>query len=77
MRPEREGAGRPWGQPGAAEESTNIAILADRGRLGNCANCGIRIDLRGGALNCRTCLAWHRWYSAHRLASRYLQETAR
>jgi len=45
--------------------------------LGNCINCGQHIRLTAGVTTCPTCAAWRRWYSAHRIASRYLREVAR
>lgn len=45
--------------------------------LGNCINCGQHIRLTGGATTCATCRAWHRWYRAWRLSSRYLREATR
>lgn len=75
------------GDRGSAESRTSTAIVAEPAevgkqatpflRLGACVNCGQRIKLLGGVTTCPTCSAWRRWYSAHRLASRYLREAAR
>lgn len=67
----------PDSNRGAAPKDQRARIFSFPPVMGNCASRGIQIDLRGCAPNCRTCSAWHRWYSAHRLASRYLKETAR
>ena len=87
MRPSEGAADRvaPAGTADQAQRADSVAEPAEAGkqavvpflRLGNCANCGIRIRLVGGATTCPTCSAWRRWYIAHRLASRYLREVAR
>lgn len=83
-----EGAAGCWQATGTADQAQRPAMIAEHGgagkqavdsflRLGTCANCGQHIRLIGGATTCPTCSAWRRWYSAHRLASRYLREVAR
>lgn len=71
---------RDWGAgdrrqptPSAIDDSSPD-ILTTSMRLGNCASCGIRIDVTAGSLRCPTCAAWRRWFSAHRLASQELRE---
>lgn len=75
---ERGASGREWGQPDRIAEGTDDdEIIPLAPRLGNCINCGQYIRLVGGATTCPTCSAWRRWYSAHRIASRYLREVPR
>ena len=76
MRPARGGeSGREWGQPDRiAESRDDDEIIRAAQKLGNCASCGQRIRLVGGATTCPTCAAWRRWFIAHRIASRYLRE---
>ena len=77
MRPD-EGAGRSLaGDRASAGAENSTVIFASGLRLGNCAGCGIRIDVRAGTMRCATCAAWRRWYSAHRVASQALREIAR
>ena len=64
----------------APDASREAAQVNQRTRiippLGNCINCGQHIRLTGGVTTCATCKAWLRWYSAHRIASRYLREVS-
>lgn len=61
----------------ATQENQRTRIFASHQSVGNCSSCGTRIRLLRGVSTCSTCSAWSRWYSAHRLASRYLREAAR
>ena len=82
-RPE-SAAGR-WQATESAEDTQRTASLAEHvevGKqamppIGTCINCGQHIRLTGGATTCGTCRAWHRWYRAWRLSSRYLREATR
>lgn len=78
MSPAR-GAARPLGgDRGTAEHAKDdTAIIAAAQYLGNCINCGSRIELVGGATSCPTCSAWKRWYSAQRIACGYMREASR
>ncbi len=79
MRP-TEGAGGECGARRAAEEEQRTAIIPLRPRAGNygaCVGCGIAITPSATTLRCRTCAAWARWFSAHRIASAALQEAQR
>lgn len=44
--------------------------------VGRCISCGQHIRMTIPS-TCATCRAWHRWYSARRIASRYLREAMR
>lgn len=83
-----EGAADRVAPAGTAGQTQRTVMIAEHGGagkqavspflpLGACASCGQHIRLIGGATTCPTCSAWRRWYSAHRLASRYLREVAR
>ncbi len=55
---ERGASGREWGQPdriaGGTDDNKIIRLHRD---WGNCASCGQRIRLVGGATTCPTCWA--------------------
>lgn len=71
---ERETAARDASREAAQEDQLAACIIPP---LGACINCGQHIRLVAGVTTCRTCAAWRRWYSAHRIASRYLREVQR
>lgn len=81
MRRER-GAGGEVTLAGAAEDRTGTRIVTEHDverkqpNVGRCINCGHHIRVTVSS-TCGTCRAWHRWYSAHRLATRYLREATR
>ncbi len=77
MRPTERGAGGEVALAGAAEDRERKAIIPPMPDLGNCANCGAHVRLIGGTTTCPTCAAWHRWYSAHRIASQALRGVTR
>jgi hypothetical protein len=80
-----EGAAGRCQTTGTAEDEQRIVILAEQRTarkqamppIGNCASCGQHIRLVGDVTTCGTCRAWHRWYRAWRLSSRYLREVTR
>lgn len=84
MRPSEGAAdrGAPAGTAGQHISTASLAEPAEVGKqamppIGACINCGQHIRLTGGATTCGTCRAWHRWYRAWRLSSRYLREAQR
>lgn len=74
---EKRTAARDASREAAPSENTSAAIFAIASRIGNCIACGQHIRLTAGVTTCPTCAAWRRWYSAHRIASRYLREIPR
>ena len=72
--PDKRKAAPDWHQEAAQEDQLAARIIPP---LGNCINCGQHIRLTAGVTTCPTCAAWRRWYSAHRIASRYLREVQR
>lgn len=78
MRRPSEGAGRSavGADRESAEDRQRTAIIPPHRGWGNCVSCGAPIRPANDA-TCPTCAAWHRWYSAFRVASRYLREATR
>lgn len=76
-RPAEERCGGRGQAPGTAEDVQLGDIIPPARGWGNCVACGATIHPARGATTCPTCAAWHRWYSAFRIASRYLRGVPR